>query len=335
MKKVLMRFSENVLTRSQMKNVRGGDDYGGEGWCYHYFCECGGNVFSNVGNYQQYQSDCAGLVSNHQALIGLVAETRKIHPGMGLRQIWELTRPKVGRDAFIEVGMKHHLGTVSPQNPVRTTYSIKSNRYSNLLGGKTFTDVNQIWVCDITYFKDKLGNTFYLFFLMDAYSRRIIGHTASDNMRAENAIKVLMMAFKIRGLGEYLFKLIHHSDRGSQYVSNEYTHLLDTAQIQVSMCLSALENAHIERVNGTIKNQYLKYWAIDSLKSLVFYLDKAVQAYNYSRPHRSLKGMPPIKYEQNLLTIPINQRTKMKIFTYKIQPKSKVDKNQLSLFCTI
>jgi hypothetical protein len=285
--------------------------------------------------HQQYMSDCAVFLNKHQVFIGLIDETRRIHPGMGLRQIWELTRPKVGRDAFIEVGMQYSLGTNPPQNPVRTTFSVKSNRYSNLLGGKRFTDVNQLWVCDITYFKDKLGHTFYLFFLMDAYSRRIIGHIASDNMRAENAIKALMMAFKLRGISEYLFKLIHHSDRGSQYVSNDYTDLLDSAKIQISMCLSALENAHIERVNGTIKNQYLKYWQIDSLKSLIFHLNKAVQAYNYSRPHKSLMGLSPVKYEQNLETIPINQRTKMKIFTYKIQPKSKVDKNQLSLFCTI
>lgn len=58
MKNLLIRLSDNILSKSQMKNVRGGDDYGGEGWCYHYFCECGDNVFSNVGNYQQYQSDC-------------------------------------------------------------------------------------------------------------------------------------------------------------------------------------------------------------------------------------------------------------------------------------
>ena len=254
---------------------------------------------------------------------------------MGLRQIWELTRPPLGRDAFINLGMAVGLGQDPPQNPVRTTFSVKSNRYSNLLTGKRLTDVNQLWVCDITYFQDKLNNTYYLFFMMDAYSRRIIGYAGADNLRATNATHALNMALKFRSIKDYKGKLIHHSDRGSQYIANEYTQLLEDTNIQISMCQSALENAFVERVHGTIKNQYLVYRPINSLKSLALWLKKDVYAYNYYRPHSALKGMTPVEFENALSTIPVNQRTKLAIFTINHEHFKKLNPNQLSLFYAI
>ncbi|MFN4147612.1 MAG: hypothetical protein ACK4GN_17440 [Runella sp.] len=58
MKKLLSNLANAVLSKKQMKQIKGGYGGGGSGWCYHYFCECGGKIFSNVGNYQQYVSDC-------------------------------------------------------------------------------------------------------------------------------------------------------------------------------------------------------------------------------------------------------------------------------------
>jgi transposase InsO family protein len=267
--------------------------------------------------------------------VGIITQTRQLHPGMGLRQIWELTHPPMGRDAFMEIGMYAGLGQKTPQKPTRTTFSVKSNRYKNLLIGQHFTSVNQLWVCDITYFQDKQANTYYLFFLMDAYSRRILGYSAADNLRAINATNTLKMAMKTRNMKDYKHQLIHHSDRGTQYIANEYTQILDNANIKISMCLSALENAYVERVHGTIKNQYLIHRPIDSLKSLQDWLKKDVHSYNYLRPHTSLKGMTPVDFENFLSTIPINQRTKMSVFTNISDAKAKSDSNQLSLFCSI
>jgi transposase InsO family protein len=267
--------------------------------------------------------------------IGIILETRNIHPGMGLRQIWELTKPPLGRDAFINLGMAAGLGQQAPKNPVRTTFSVKSNRYRNLLTNKRLTDVNQLWVCDITYFQDRLNNTYYLFFMMDAYSRRIIGYAGADNLRATNASYALNMALKFRNIKDYKGQLIHHSDRGSQYIANEYTDLLEKTNIQMSMCQSALENAFVERVHGTIKNQYLVYRPINSLKSLVLWLKKDVYAYNHNRPHSSLKGMTPVEFENSLSTIPVSQRTKLPIFTINNEYIRNSNPNQLSLFYAI
>jgi putative transposase len=267
------------------------------------------------------------MSSYFASYVGMIVQTRQLHPGMGLRQIWEVTRPPIGRDAFIELGMYAGLGQRTTQKPIRTTFSVKSNRYKNLLVGQQFTSVNQLWVCDITYFQDPCGHTYYLFFLMDAYSRKILGYCAADNLRAINAINVLKMAIKSRGIDDYTHQLIHHSDRGSQYIANEYTQILDDANIKISMCLSALENAYIERVHGTIKNQYLNFRPIESLKSLQKWLAKDVYAYNYLRPHTSLKGMTPVDFENYLSTIPISQRTKITAFTNISEAKSKIDSN--------
>ncbi len=267
--------------------------------------------------------------------IGVILQARQLHPGMGLRQIWELSRPPLGRDAFISIGMYACLGQKPPRNPVRTTFSVKSNRYNNLLTGKRLTSVNQLWVCDITYFQDKSKNTYYLFFLMDAYSRRIIGYSGADDLRAIHAIKALTMALKSRAIKDYKGTLIHHSDRGSQYVANKYTQTLEKANIRISMCQSALENAFIERVHGTIKNQYLCLRPINSLKSLLFWLKKDVSAYNHQRPHSALKGMTPVEFENKLSTIPINQRTKLAIYTSNHEYFENSNPNQLSLFCSI
>lgn len=101
------------------------------------------------------------------------------------------------------------------------------------------------------------------------------------------------------------------------------------------MCQSALENAFVERVHGTIKNQYLVYRPIHSLKSLALWLKKDVHAYNYYRPHSALKGMTPVEFEKSLSTIPVNQRTKLAIFTINHEYFKKADPNQLSLFYAI
>ena len=155
--------------------------------------------------------------------IRLMEQTREIHPGMGLRTMYEMLEPdSIGRDAFIALGLSEGFRLKAIENKVRTTYSIKSHRYTNLLSGIKFTDVNQIWSSDITYYLC-LEKVYYIVFIMDVYSRRIIGYSVSDNMRAENNFNALKMALRLRGVSIYHNQLIHHSDKGSQYASDLYT----------------------------------------------------------------------------------------------------------------
>lgn len=262
--------------------------------------------------------------------IGFISEVRAIHPGMGLRKMYNQFQPEsIGRDAFIALGLKEGFRLRAVTNPTRTTYSVKSNRYSNLLVNKKFTDVNQVWSSDITYFN--FGNRFYyIVLIMDVYSRRIIGYSIADNMRAENNIKALKMALQLRGVDNYLYQLIHHSDKGSQYISNDYTQLLEDYRINISMCNEVLENAHIERVNGTIKNEYLNRWSINSVSQLIKALKKAIYNYN-NRLHNSL-GKTPIEFENFIKELSQEERPVLEIFTNNAYSQISDNSNQLSLF---
>lgn len=263
--------------------------------------------------------------------VRLMEQAREIHPGMGLRTIYEMLHPEgIGRDAFIALGLQEGFRLKNVENQTRTTYSVKSNRYSNLLSGMEFTDINQLWSSDITYFFC-LDQFFYIVFIMDVYSRRIIGYSVADNMRAENNLAALEMAVKTRGIEQYQQRLIHHSDKGTQYASDGYTQMLEQYEIRISMCDEVYENTHIERVNDTIKNQYLNRMEINNKKELKKKLNDAIKAYNESRPHQSLNMMSPVQYENYLIKTEKEKRNKMKVYTIKIKESESIN-TQLNLF---
>jgi putative transposase len=249
--------------------------------------------------------------------VNTIIEGRALHPMMGLRTIYDTFEPQgIGRDAFILLGKNAGYQLKQDTNSTRTTFSVKSSRYRNLLEAIWFTDINQIWTSDITYYRIA-ERFYYIVFIMDVYSRRIIGYHVADNMRAENNIHALQMALTIRGIRDFEKKLIHHSDRGSQYVSNDYTDLLNDHGIQISMCRDVLENAHIERVNGTIKNYYLSNYNISNFNDLVIGVAKAVKIYNENKPHSALRGLTPCNYETQILSIKLENRYKFQIYTLK------------------
>ncbi len=246
--------------------------------------------------------------------VGLIVEIRQMHPGMGLRTMYEQFSPEgIGRDSFIALGLREGFRLRAPENPRITTRAVKNRQYANLLKNKRFTDVNQLWSSDIFYFS--LNNRhYYGILIMDVYSRRIVGWSMADNMRAENNLMALQRALTLRGVSNYRRELIHHSDRGGQYVSDDYTNTLLEYGIQISMCKEVLENAHIERANGTIKNDYLNRWNIRSERQLFDRMEMAINNYN-NRKHHTL-GMTPIEFETYVKELSKDQKPKMEIFTY-------------------
>jgi putative transposase len=245
--------------------------------------------------------------------VGLMHEIRQLHPGMGLRTMYDQFKPEgIGRDAFIALGLQEGYRLRTLKNPQRTTRSVKNARYRNLLGNRSFTAVNQVWVSDIFYFSVE-NQHYYVVLIMDVYSRRIVGYSVADNLRAENNIRALAMALTLRGVGNYNGQLIHHSDRGSQYISDDYTNMLDEYGIQISMCIDVLENAHCERVNGTIKNDYLARWNIQTSKELMCKLPDAITNYNQRR-HQTIK-MTPIEFETYVKELEPVKRPQLQIFT--------------------
>jgi transposase InsO family protein len=118
---------------------------------------------------------------------------------------------------------------------VATTDSSHSLRvYPNLAGSMELTRLNQLWIADITYIR--LETEFvYLAVVLDAYSRRVIGWALDRSLEDDLAIAALQMAFRRRSPVE---GLTHHSDRGVQYASHDYTGLLHEHGVRISMSRS-------------------------------------------------------------------------------------------------
>lgn len=269
---------------------------------------------SKQGHYKSLQRELH-LMRQEELVVGLIMQVREIHPAMGMRTIYELCQPEgIGRDAFISIGIYYGFRVKVFRNKARTTFSSPYSRYQNLLLNKEINNINQLWTSDLTYFKVN-DKDFYIVLIMDVYSRLIVGYSVANNMRAENNVNALKMAIGIRCLPSYGHKLIHHSDRGGQYISDDYTDLLKDYKIGISMCNIVYENAHIERVNGTIKNQYLIHWNITSFEQLQKAVQRAVQTYNNYRPHMALGGTTPTAFEQEIRELKDSERAKLKIWT--------------------
>jgi transposase InsO family protein len=258
----------------------------------------------------QLQRDC-----DDEQVIAQIRQQRLLHPRMGLRKLHGLLALEsgidVGRDRFIAVAMAAGLGVDRAVNRRRTTYGVNS-RYRNLLVGTTLTDVNQVWVSDITYYWVGRGFS-YLTLLMDLYSRKIVGACAAQSLHAHWSVATLKQALIARQIHSET-RLIHHSDRGSQYLSKDYLEVLAQRQVAVSTCEIVYENAHAERVNGIIKQEYLDAWRIDSHRALLESLPIAIERYNTGRPHGRLANRTPEAFEEYLTRLPIAEHPPMPIW---------------------
>lgn len=251
----------------------------------------------------------------NERLIFLLIEVdlvREDHPGCGIEKMYDTLLPEwLGRDRFVNILMQLGYRVKPLRNYTRTTFP-SCFRFKNLIEGLLLWDKNQLWQSDITYFR--VGSDYcYIVFIIDVYTKQILGFQASDNMRAEANILALKMA--IKNSGKSIKGLIHHSDRGSQYGEKTYVKLLEDAGAYISMGLSAQDNAYAERVNGTIKNEYLRYWEIKDLLSLQRKLAKAVNHYNNKRIHRSLpKKSTPNEFNKEIVTSPSQKRPMVTVY---------------------
>jgi putative transposase len=244
-------------------------------------------------NYQIYLQDKDILT---RSLIHL----RQLHPKMGAKKMYTLLMPEfIGRDAFIELYSDIGLKLKQERSYTRTTFSTPGAKYKNLTINKIFTDINELWSSDITYFSIGLESFLYITFIIDVYSRKIIGFHASPDLSAKACVTALEMALKTRKIAIYE-DLIHHSDKGTQYTSLAYTQLLSKHNIKIS--------------NGIIKNEYLAHMHIKSLAECQRTLAKAVHLYNTVRPHWGIGGISPHAFESNLKNVSFSQRIHLKIY---------------------
>jgi hypothetical protein len=220
-------------------------------------------------------------------LLSEVEELRKEHPGCGVEKMYYSLDPDfIGRDRFIELFMDLGFRLKKRINYKRTTYAV-SSKYQNLIKGLSVSAPSVVWQSDITYY-DINDKFYYVVFIIDVYTKIIVGYTVSDNMRATANVDAMKMA-----LENYKAPLIHHSDRGGQYVYNEYITLLEANKCKISMCKSSQDNAYAERINRTIKEEYLDHWKPSDFKQLKQLTQRAVINYNNKRIHNSLDRMRP------------------------------------------
>lgn len=240
---------------------------------------------------------------------------RERHPRMGSRTMYDLIEDiGLGRDRCERVLLSRGFGVKRSQRYFKTTQAQHLYQFPNLIQGLTIKAINELWQTDITYYHVPFGAVYYLIFIMDVYSRRIIGHCAHDHMRAEANLLCLKRALSLRQ-GDDLSKLIHHSDRGGQFIDHLYREVLNKKGIRMSMCQMAYQNAYTERINGTIKNDYLVGKDIKTLACLRRELNKAVAAYNEERPHHCLPGrMSPVQFENFLKYTPVSQHPRLTIY---------------------
>lgn len=265
--------------------------------------------------HEQWLTHQSQRQEHDEQIRGFILEQRLVHPRMGLSKLHGLflqySEVSLGRDRFIAIATAAALGLPRTVNRQRTTYAVDSS-YANLLVGKTVTDVNQVWVSDITYYR--VGGGFsYITLLMDLYSRRIVGSYVARSMHACWSVAALQQGLLERRI-TISSGLIHHSDQGSQYLSGTYLAMLASYGVAVSTAEIVYENAHAERVNGIIKQEYLDAWRIDSHSQLIDSLTLAVQRYNSSRPHGSLGGRSPETFENYLKRLPIDEHPSMPIW---------------------
>jgi len=181
---------------------------------------------------------------------------------------------------------------------VVTTDSSHTRRiYPNLAPGMILTAPDQLWRADITYIR--LRDEFvFLAVILDAYSRRVIGWALDRTMEDELTLTALRMALSRR----VQIGLVHHSDRGSQYASNDYTDLLKANGIGISMSRKGnpWDNAACESFMKTLKyeevhrNEYRDL--AEARASIREFLEKV---YNLERLHSALGYLPPAEFERH------------------------------------
>lgn len=229
-------------------------------------------------------------------------------PGIGGTKLWYMYKREfpekehVGRDWFEDIVYRHHLKVRNKVRKPRTTDSTHGlPLYPNLVYGFIPKAINELWVSDITYIPIWLAEDRYVFcyltMITDAYSHEIIGWSIGDSLETYHSTGALQTALKrLENVDEETIRdLIHHSDRGVQYASKDYTDILKNRHIRISMTENGdpKENALAERINSTVKNELLKGLRFTCLKEVREALTVAIDFYNTRRPHMSVDMMTP------------------------------------------
>jgi putative transposase len=156
---------------------------------------------------------------------------------------------------------------------------------------------NRLWVGDFTYLRSWEGVSYFAF-VIDAFSRRVVGWQLASHMRTDLVLDALRMALGQRDHGAD-FELVAHTDRGSQYTSADYTQELDDAGVLASVGSvgDAYDNAMAESFVDTFKTELIAERSWQSRSQLELAVVEYVSWFNNDRLHESLGDVPPVEFE--------------------------------------
>jgi putative transposase len=221
----------------------------------------------------------------------------------GVEKMWKQLRRQsvaVGRDQVARLMADLNLFGVVRGKAKRTTIPADTDARPADLVDRVFKAVapNLLWVADLTYVSTWAGTT-YVSFVIDVFSRRIVGWRVSSSLRADLALDALEMAIWTRG-SKMLNGLVHHSDRGVQYLAIRYTErLADAGAVRsVGSRGDSYDNALAESVVGLFKTELIRMrgpWR--TLEQVELAAAEWIDWYNNRRLHTSIGDLPPAEYE--------------------------------------
>lgn len=211
------------------------------------------------------------------------------------REGWTVSERLVGK-LMKEGGLR---SCVTKKFRVNTTDSNHTSPIAPNLLNQNFqtTAPNKVWVTDITYIPCRQGRL-YLASVLDLYTRKIVGWKLADRMTTDLVLAALDQAYEAQQPSE---GLLHHSDRGSQYASEEYRARLETYKMQASMSRkgNCYDNACIESFHSVLKKEFIyctKFWTKAQAQQDMFeYIELF---YNRKRIHGSLGYVSPDRFEE-------------------------------------
>jgi transposase InsO family protein len=264
--------------------------------------------------YNERQAKVKGITED---IVKIMKDIRGRHKRMGCRSMYYASQQPipVGRDIFEKIGFANGFKLHYKPNKLKTTWSQRVTIYPNLIEGKVLTGINQVWQSDIFYIpvEDKV---YYGVTIEDVYSRRLLALHLAKDLRATQVERALHKALLVRK-GQDLRDCIFHSDRGSQYISDQVTRLLHDQDMRISMCKLPQENSYVERIQGTLKYQYL-FEANLTEKNLGRETIKTMRYYNFERPHTGLNNLPPAKFEEMVENLTELERPKLQIYKWSV-----------------
>lgn len=259
---------------------------------------CSSSGYSRQAYYKRRNASYRKILME-SLILDQVRAIRRRQPKLGTRKLYFKLKPvlldmdyKFGRDQLFDLLRKEKMLIRRRRKYVKTTDSRhRFTKYSNLIRELEIKRSNHVHVADITYIRTLEGFC-YLSLITDACSRKIVGYNLSRDLGISGCMKALKMALRQVPEGS---DLIHHSDRGIQYCSYDYTDILKKNGVRISMTERdhVYENSMAERVNGILKDEFMLGETLSSYNIAAKIVKESIQIYNQERPHLSLNYQTP------------------------------------------